>query len=239
MTELLKPTTALSPANSGALPATLLDKTAADAGRGVSFDQSDQLLPLIYILQSNSPYTDRRSPDYIDDAEAGHFYFRNAQVPIRDGTAGITVIPVRMGKVSIEWLPDRQGLVAIHPEPPDDLQAMQGDTNRRRPRLVRASSGNVVEEARQWYLPAALRIDEKHFCEGVEHVSAAIPAPQDLRRAAGLRPQIFAHDGAAIEHPRPLVWAQVCGPGLGLGSRIQPRTGIRRCGRSRFCTRRP
>jgi hypothetical protein len=158
MSSLLK-TTVLSPAIGEAMPATLLDRAAKDAGRGVSFDQADQLLPLIYLLQTNSPCCDRNSPDYLENAQAGDLWLRNAVDPIRDGTAGILVIPCGMDKVSIEWLPNRQGLVTVHADPPDDLQT-RSDPNRNRPGLVRANSGNIIEETRQFYV----------LCEGQPYI---------------------------------------------------------------------
>ena len=68
-----------SPTSGGnQLPAELLDQTAADAGRGVSTKAEDQLIPILYVLQTNSPACDSRGPDYIDGAEPGHFLLRGA-----------------------------------------------------------------------------------------------------------------------------------------------------------------
>ena len=69
----------------GELPAELLVDTEKDAGMGVSFKQEDQLLPLIYILQSGSPAVDKRGDNYIDGAEPGDFWLRNALDPIKNG----------------------------------------------------------------------------------------------------------------------------------------------------------
>src|SRR5215475_6563307 len=112
------PGTALDTTNPPALmvPDDLLEATEADAGAGVSFKQEDQLLPLIYILQSNSPAVEKRSEAYIEGAEPGHFWMRNSIIPIRDGVLGIEVIPCEMMRTWIEWLPNRQGFVARHDE---------------------------------------------------------------------------------------------------------------------------
>jgi hypothetical protein len=70
----------VAPSGSGAsLPDNYLDITAAMAGRGVSFKPEDQLIPLITVLQANSPQCNARLPKYVDGAEAGRFWLRNGR----------------------------------------------------------------------------------------------------------------------------------------------------------------
>jgi hypothetical protein len=159
----------LTTAPNSALPDKLLNSTALDAGLGVSSTPDDQLLPLIYVLQTNSPGCDKRAPEYIDGAEPGHFLLRNAAQPIRAGETGIEVIPCDMARMWIEWRANRQGFVASHREPPDDLEITIDGASQRQ-RQVRPN-GNVVEETRQFFVLA----------------DDAIPASENRRVIAELR----------------------------------------------------
>lgn len=136
------------------VPDNLLEITAQDAGMGVSFKQEDQLLPLIYVLQTNSPIVDKRGDVYVEGAEAGHFWLRNALDPIKDGEDGIVVIPCEMQRTWIEWLPNRGGFVARHDKPPADMetQMVRGDDGREKPVLTRRDSGNIIQDTREFFL---------------------------------------------------------------------------------------
>jgi hypothetical protein len=135
-------------------PTELLDNMAVDAGRGVSQKAEDQLIPLIYVLQTNSPQVDKRGPEYIEGAEPGHFYLRGALDPIRDGEEGIVAIPCGMVRSWIEWLPQRQGFVARHAAMPADVESrvvqdVDGSSKRS---LVRSSNNNIVVDTREFYV---------------------------------------------------------------------------------------
>jgi hypothetical protein len=123
------------------------------AERGVSFKQEDQLLPLIYVLQQMSPSVDKRGDGYIEGAEAGDFWLRNALKPIRNGEEGIIAIPVEMKHAWVEWLPNRGGFVTRHEAPPIDMisKMVRGDDGRERSTLVRAN-GNIIAETREFYI---------------------------------------------------------------------------------------
>jgi hypothetical protein len=134
------------------LPTELLDRTAADAGKGVSLHFEDQLTPLIYILQSNSPACDQRGTNYIDGATPGDFLLRGAVDPIRSGVEGIEVIPCDMKRVWMEWLPARGGYASCHASRPDDAkQTLVSEGGREKQQLIR-SNGNVIEETRQYFV---------------------------------------------------------------------------------------
>lgn len=124
------------------------------AERGISFRPEDQLLPLIYILQSGSPIVEKRSESYIPGAEPGHFWLRNAIQPIRSGEEGISAIPVDMKETWVEWLPNRGGFVARHEAPPIDMMTkmIRGDDGRERSALVRRDSGNIISDTRELYI---------------------------------------------------------------------------------------
>jgi hypothetical protein len=97
-------------------PAELMDDLTADAGKGVSTDQADNLVPLVYILQDQSPQVLRRNPAYIEGAETGCIWLRNAPDPIVPGDVGIEVIPCYFSKDVVEWKPrdDGGGFIARH-----------------------------------------------------------------------------------------------------------------------------
>lgn len=131
----------------------LADAAKGDAEKGISAQAIDQLIPLLRVLQSNSPQCDKRGADYLDGAEPGHFWLRGAVKPICDGKAGIEVVPAIMQHSWVEWQPGRQGFVARHPSMPDDVEhrMVRDDSGRERPTLVR-SNGNVIQENRDFFL---------------------------------------------------------------------------------------
>ena len=136
------------------LPAELFDLAEKDAGMGISFKQEDQLLPLIYVLQTNSPAVDKRGDAHIDGAEPGDFWLRNSLEPIQGGEEGIVAIPCEMQRSWIEWLPNRQGFVARHDAPPPDMQARKerDDSGREKTILVRGENGNIIQDTREFFL---------------------------------------------------------------------------------------
>jgi hypothetical protein len=151
----------------------LLAVTEADAGMGVSFKQEDQLLPLIYILQTNSPVVEKRSEVHIEGAEAGHFWLRNSLTPIVDGEVGIEAIPCEMIRTWIEWLPNRQGFVARHNSPPEDMvERVQRDENGREKTVwIRSGNGNSIQDTREFFL----LVNGQPFdlpCTGTKHTFA-------------------------------------------------------------------
>ena len=155
------------------IPTEMLDMLEADAGMGVSFKQEDQLLPLIYVLQSNSPSVEKRGDAYIEGAEPGHFWLRNALDPIRDGEKGIIAIPCEMKRTWIEWLPNRQGFVARHDEPPADMEEkmVRDDNGREKMVLIRSGNGNNIQDTREFYII----VDGHPYvlpCTGTKHTFA-------------------------------------------------------------------
>jgi hypothetical protein len=151
------------------VPEELLDITAQDAGRGVSFDQDDQLIPLIYVLQSNSPVVDKRGDNYIQGAEPGHFWLRNALEPIVSGVDGLDCIPCGMQHTWIEWLPARAGFVQRHDKPPADMEVKitRGDDGRERKTNVR-HNGNIIQETREFFILVGIQ-PYVFPCSGTKH----------------------------------------------------------------------
>jgi hypothetical protein len=136
------------------LPTDWLDQATRFSGRGVSMKAEDQLIPRIYLLQTNSPQVDKRGSKYVQDAEPGDFYLRTALQPIRSGLTGIEVQPCEMRRLWVEFLPNRQGFVTEHDRPPDDLESrINHDENGiEKIMQVRKSNNNIIQDTRQFYL---------------------------------------------------------------------------------------
>lgn len=110
------PAAADDAANKGAalvgdqLPSFLQEAAARDAGKGVSQAAEDNIVPLIYVLQSNSPQVNRRGPDYIDGAKDGDLWLRNSGIPPVDGDKGLLFQPCHFSKEWVVWSPRKTGL---------------------------------------------------------------------------------------------------------------------------------
>jgi hypothetical protein len=153
MTKQTKPDGgALVPSSSGALPAVpdeLLEITKHDAGDGLSHDPADQLLPLVVVLQQNSPQCNKRLPEHIDGAEAGRFWFRNDVIPIRDE---FDCIRCGSEHVWLEWGPMRgSGLFGRYLQKPDNLVQRKSEENGRL-EWIRPDNKHVIQETREAYL---------------------------------------------------------------------------------------
>lgn len=98
------------------LPAHLRDRMKADAGRGLSGKQEDNLVPMIYILQAQSPQVLKKNSAYIQGAEAGCILLRNAANPLVPVDEAIFFQPCAFDKDVVEWIPrdDGGGFVARH-----------------------------------------------------------------------------------------------------------------------------
>lgn len=116
-------------------------------GRGVSTDQADNITPLIYILQSQSPQVLKRNPAYIQGAEAGCIWLRNVANPIVSGEEGIIFQPCFFTKDWVEWIPRDAGggFVGKHLQLPRD--ATRDDRVTNKPRFV-MPNGNELRETR-------------------------------------------------------------------------------------------
>jgi hypothetical protein len=85
-----------------------------DSGKGVSTAAEDNIIPLIYILQSQSPQALKQKPEYIKGAEAGNIWPRGTKTLIDGENEGMPFIPVAFSKSWVEWRPDRGGFVGRH-----------------------------------------------------------------------------------------------------------------------------
>jgi hypothetical protein len=124
-------------------PAELANRFAADAGKGLSTDQADNMVPLIYVLQSNSPQAKKGDPNRIDGAEAGDFWLRNATVI--KGEEGLLFQNCYFDKDFVEWQPDRGGFVGRHRDMPADAVKEVDPSNENKITWVRSNGNEVVE----------------------------------------------------------------------------------------------
>lgn len=138
--------------------ADLLKMMEQDSGKGVSTDASDNIVPLIYILQSNSPGLQRAdAAKYLGkEAKAGDIWFRGTKkfvaAELEEDDEGLLVVPCHFSKCWIEWRPDRGGFVARHAERPKDAQLKtekrEGSDKERQ--VWRMPNGNSVQETREY-----------------------------------------------------------------------------------------
>lgn len=143
---------------------TLLARAKSEPGGGLSKDQADNLVPLIYLLQPLSPQVMKGDPQRIDGAEAGDIWCRNSEPPIIKGdTEGMLFQPCYFWKDIVEWIPDRGGFVGRHDIEclpnvslnkgwtgtlTDVREVQDEDDPNAFPRYVRSSNNNEVVETR-------------------------------------------------------------------------------------------
>jgi hypothetical protein len=122
---------------------------AAHAGKGVSSKQEDNLIPLIYVLQTNSPSCDTNNPAHFEGAMPGNLWLRNAADPVVDQADGMEFQPCFFDKDWVEWVPRKKGggLVARHRDLPDDAKLVE-DPERPGRIIYKRPNGNEVIETR-------------------------------------------------------------------------------------------
>lgn len=132
------------------LPADLAKQMAADSGKGVSTDQADNLVPLVYVLQTGSPQVNKRDDKYVDGAEAGMIWLKNAPVELISGEEGGLFQPCAFWKDWVEWKPQRVGYAGRHDidKRPADVEERPDPQDPTRTILVRKSNGNIIQETR-------------------------------------------------------------------------------------------
>jgi len=99
----------------------LVQQMDADAGQGTSQAAEDNIVPLVRILQSQSPQAMPDKAEYIQGAEPGDILVRSHNLVIK-GRDGIEVQPCHFSKAWVEWVPRAQGggFVGQHFDKPDD-----------------------------------------------------------------------------------------------------------------------
>lgn len=145
--EVVKPRPTVPSVKAAVVPAFMKGRMERDAGKGVSTAQEDNLVPLIYILQAQSPQVNKRNAAYIEGAEASDIWLRNAPDPIVRGDTGFLFQPCFFNKDWIEWVPRDSGggFVARHLELPQDAKKIEDPKNPNRVKYIRPNQNEVVE----------------------------------------------------------------------------------------------
>ena len=99
----------------------------ATMGMGTSQRAEDNLVPLVYVLQANSPQVNKRNDAYIEGAEAGDIWLRHSPTPIIKGNEGIIFIPCSYDRDYVEWIPRDAGggFVGRHRSLPPECQVVR------------------------------------------------------------------------------------------------------------------
>ena len=134
----------------GALPDFLAASVGEDAGAGLSTSADDNIVPLLYVLQSNSPQVNQRGADAIKGAAPGDIWIKGTDKAV-PGAEGISVQPCAFRKDWVEWVPRSAGggYVGRHDECPKD--AVEKTDGEGRKRLV-LPNGNEINETRYHYV---------------------------------------------------------------------------------------
>ncbi len=100
----------------GGVPDWLDEMSGEDAGRGVSTEASDNIVPMIVVLQKGSPQVNEQDPLYMPGAKAGVIWLRNSADEFVKPDEGFVFQPCHFDKVWPEWIPrDKgKGFVARH-----------------------------------------------------------------------------------------------------------------------------
>lgn len=149
-----KPGTAVAKAGRGgslALQKSLKDRIKKDANKGLSTNMSDNIVPLVYVLQAQSPQTQKRNEKYVEGAEAGSLWLRNSADPIVDGEEGFDFQPCFYWRGFIEWQPNRGGFVARHNSKPEGtkVKKIKNDKGDEVEAMV-TPAGNILVESMEW-----------------------------------------------------------------------------------------
>lgn len=146
-----------------ALPAFLGERAKEDAGKGTSQDQADNLVPLVYVIQAQSPQANKRGPDYVEGAEAGSLWLRNSGLPAIDGDKGFTFQPCFFYKDWVEWKPARGGYAGRHDLRPAEAVEKNIDPN--------------DPEKMGWVLPNGNIVVETRYHVGIVHLPDGVRMP--------------------------------------------------------------
>lgn len=128
----------------------MLKAMGGDAGRGVSTRAEDVIVPLIYILQSQSPQALRQKAEYIDGAIAGNFWYRGTKTVV-DGDEGMPVVLCHMSTKWIEWAVERGpgSLRGRYDKKPSDAQWEPDPKDPRTGKWMMPSGDTYVAETKE------------------------------------------------------------------------------------------
>lgn len=145
-----KPGTAVASKGAGNVPAHLKAKIKADAGKGISDAADDSLVPLLVVLQAQSPQAIKQKPEFLKGAEAGCLWMKNAPQPVVKGEVGVLAQPVSFYKNVVEWVPKNKdgsggGYVGEHLTMPGDAKEVADKDDPERKRMMSPRGTEYVE----------------------------------------------------------------------------------------------
>jgi len=136
------------------------------AGQGISTKATDNLVPLIGVLQPLSPQALTKNQAYIKGAEAGDFYARALGTPVLSGGEGIWFQPCGMYSEWVEWVPRDQGggFVGRHDyndgSPPKGAKAKPRPEGSRKPQAYTMGKNDLVDTR---YVPGNLWLEGQAY----------------------------------------------------------------------------
>lgn len=153
-----------------ALPAFLQTKVHEDAGKGVSQAADDSIIPLVYILQTNSPQVNRRGPDYIEGAKDGDLWLRNSGVPPIDGDRGMLFQPCYFFKEWVIWASRASGggIVDRFAERPEEAVEKEVPDDQ-----------DPTKTRKKWVMPSGDEAIETRYHVGYVYIEAKIDGTKD------------------------------------------------------------
>lgn len=151
-------------AEASQLPAHLQERMSEHSGMGVSTRAEDNLIPIITMIQKNSPQVEKRDPKYIEGAEAGFIWMRGAEYPLINGEEGFLFQPCFFDQDWVEWIPRKSGggFVGRHRAIPADVIQVEeaSDDGKMRKKWVRPSGNEVIET--RYHVGRVFDGDDRH-----------------------------------------------------------------------------
>lgn len=114
--------TAVAVKKAAGVPSTLASRAEKDAGKGLSTDRDDNVVPLVRRFQALSPQVNKKGMDYVRGAEPGDIWLKD--VALIKGEVGFRFQPCAFWKDIVEWRPREQGggYVGRHDTIPEDAE---------------------------------------------------------------------------------------------------------------------
>lgn len=122
-----------------------------DAGAGgESIEKDDMAIPRLNILQALSPQCQKRTDEYVEGAEPGHFW-NTVDEEIIDGEKGMLLIPVSYRRCYIEWKlrEDGGGFIADHGNDDTEYKKCERDD---KGRTINADGHEIKQTAEYFVL---------------------------------------------------------------------------------------
>lgn len=130
---------------------------ADDAGKGMEqVDRDSVAIPMLMILQSNSPQCDRAQPEYVKGAQSGDYFLNTTSELFKED--GVKVVICYFDRQFLKWLPRNEGggfrgamTVAEYNRRVDAGEiTLQTDDNGRQ--VEKTAEGEMVKDTRVHYV---------------------------------------------------------------------------------------